>query len=246
MKQRLIVVGVAVVFGLAAAFMVTNYANRANEATVAQAKQVAVLVAAAPAPVGLTLDELEKRKLVEVKQMPQGFVADGALDDSSQMGKKVLAVSLAAGEQLTAGKFKVSKDAGLAFTVPEDMVAVAIPIDDMKAAGNLVKVGDYVNVVGTARNSEQMEFTKTVLQKVKVLAVGSSLDNAEQPKPSDAGGIAASPQQTSRTVTLALTQADAEKLIFIQDQGRVWLTLLPSKKAEAVTTSGQTINTVFE
>jgi pilus assembly protein CpaB len=249
MKQRAAIIAIAALLGLVAAFTVTSYANRAKQEALGQAELVNVMVAAQPLPVGLTLDELADRKLVGVREVPKEFVAEGALDGEAGMGDKVLAVGLAPGEQLTSGKFKASKDAGLAFTVPEDMVAVAIPIDDMKAAGNLVKVGDLVNVVGTAKNVDDKEFTKTVLQKVQVLAVGSSLENAE-PAKSAAGGIGGvdtgGQAKAGRTVTLALSQANAEKLIFMQDQGRIWLTLLPSKKAEAVTTGGQTIDTVFE
>jgi len=95
---------------------------------------------------------------------------------------------------------------------------------------------------------DDQELTKTILQTVQVLAVGKSLENEDKSKRSTVSGLGAraDAQQTGRTVTLALRQADAEKLIFMQDQGRIWLTLLPSKKAQPVSTGGQTIETVFE
>lgn len=251
MRQRGIILIVAILFGLAAAFMVTSYANQAKNLALGRAKTVSVLTAAEALPVGLTLGELQTRNLVKVKSVPKEFTAGDVITPQKQLGKKVLAVGLSAGEQLTAGKFKVSKDAGLAFTVPADMVAVAIPIDDMKAAGNLVKIGDYVNVVGTAKSSgEDSEYlTKTILQKVRVLAVGTSLDNSDKAKTGTTAALSSRSSdagKTGRTVTLALSQADSEKLIFMQDQGRIWLTLLPSKQARAVTTSGQTLNSVFK
>lgn len=248
MRQRGIIIVLAIFFGLAAAFMVTSYANRAKERALAKAKTVSVLTAAQEVPLGLTLDELRQRRLVKAKKVPREFVAEGAIRSKKRLGNKVLAVGLSPGEQLTTGKFKVSKEAGLAFTVPENMVAVAIPIDDMKAAGNLIKVGDYVNIVGTTKRADDEEFTKTILQKVHVLAVGSNLENPDASQRSAASRVSSSSSgaKTSRTVTLALSQVDSEKLIFMQDQGRIWLTLLPSKKAQAVTTDGQTVETVFK
>lgn len=247
MRQRIIVLIVAIFFGLAAAFMVTSYANRAAERAIARTKTVKVLTASFNVPVGLTLDELRARNLVKYKKIPKEFVAEGAVTAKKTLGKKVLAVGLSPGEQLTAGNFSVSKDAGLAFTVPENMVAVAIPIDDMKAAGNLVKVGDYVNVVGTAKNTDDRELTKTILQKVQVLAVGTNMENRRGSQTSSIPEAASSENnKNGKTVTLALSQADSEKLIFMQDQGRIWLTLLPSKKAQAVTTAGQTVDSVFK
>ncbi|MDP1809521.1 MAG: Flp pilus assembly protein CpaB [Actinomycetota bacterium] len=247
MRQRGIVIIIAILMGLLAAFMVTRYTGQAKTAALARAKMVDVITAKDNAPRGLTLDALFSRQLVEVKKVPREYVPISALGAKSDMGAKVLAVDVDAGEQLTAAKFKPAKEAGLAFTVPADKVAVAIPIDDMKAAGNLVKVGDLVNVVGTAKGPEGADMTKTFLQKVSVLAVGSSLEN---PVGGSQTGLAAAsaPSGTNggRTVTLALSQADAEKLIFMQDQGRIWLTLLPSGKAAAVTTVGQTIDSVFK
>lgn len=248
MRQRAIILAIAVFLGLTAAFMVSSYANKAKTAALANIKTVKVLTAVAKLPVGLSLDALRARKLVEIKKVPKEFVAEGALKPSSKLDDKmVLASSLVKGEQLTKDKFKVAKEAGLAFTIPPDMIAVAIPIDDMKAAGNLIRVGDLVNVVGTAKNIDGKEMTKTILQKVRVLAVGTSLENSEKQN-SSVGSLTAAgeAQKTSRTVTLALSQEEAEKLIFMQDQGRIWLTLLPSSKAAAVSTSGQTIETVFK
>ena len=254
MRQRAMIIVLAIFFGLAAALLVTNYAKKARDKALEQAKTTKVLMATGAVPVGFTLDELKNRKLVEVREVPKGFVASDAIRPKQKLKKQTLTTSLSIGEQITTGKFKVAKEAGLAFIVPENMVAVAIPIDNMKAAGNLVKIGDYVNIVGTAEiggepgaTAGNQEITKTFLQKVQVLAVGTNLQNPEQRSTASAISSSEKSSQTAgRTATLALTQADAEKLIYMQEEGRIWLTLLPSKKAQTVSTEGQTIETVFQ
>lgn len=251
MRQRGIIILIAVFFGIIAAFMVTNYANRAKNKALQQTKMVKVMVAADTLPVGLTLNELKQQGLVTTKNIPKDFVAEGAMTPQSRMGDKVLSVSLNKGEQLTSGRFKLSKKAGLSFAVPEDKVAVAVPIDDMKATGNLIKIGDFVNVIGSAKQegAQTQYITKTILQKVQVLAIGSNLENINPEQQQQRRGAlgSSSRQSTSagKTITLALSQADAEKLVFIQDQGVLWFTLLPSGQAETTTTGGQTIDTVF-
>ncbi len=255
MRQRAIIIILAIFFGLVAAFMVSNYARRAKNTALEKTKTVKVLMATDSVPIGLTLEELKDRKLVEVRKVPKDFVASDAIKPKQKLKKKTLTTSLSTGEQVTISKFMVAKDAGLAFTVPEDMVAVAIPIDNMKAAGNLIQIGDFVNVVGTADISldgaapgSSDKMTKTFLQKVLVLAVGTSLEN---PRGSKTGGVSSlssseKTSQTGRTATLALSQSDAEKLIYMQEEGHIWLTLLPSKKAQTVSTEGQNIGSVFK
>ncbi len=251
MRARAIVIIVAVFFGLAAAFMVTNYANRAKEAALKKTEATPVLVATKGVPTGLTLIELKSRKLVETKQVPREFVAEDAIASSDTLSKQVVSVPLSAGEQLTEGNFSAPADAGLSYTTPDDMVSVAIPINNMKSAGDLIKIGNYVNIVGTAdqgeENSEKM--TKTILQKVRVLAIDKRLESEGTVAGSSGSGLTSSRSvrgRTERTVTLAVTQADGEKLIFVQEEGNIWLTLLPSVNAKTVSTDGQTFNTVFE
>ena len=248
MRQRAIILVVALLLGISAAYMVSIYANQAKEAAFERTKTVEVLVATGTLPIGATLDGLRARSLVETKKVPQEFVAKNAIGPAKKLDDEVLAVSLEVGEQLTTSKFKVPTDAGLAFVMPDDMVAVAIPINNMKAAGNLVKIGDNVNVVGTAKNEEDKVFTKTILQNVEVLAVNSELENQEKSGGVSRSGAASgsNDDRAGRTVTLALSQADAEKLIFMQEEGRIWLTLMPSSKAKDVSTDGQTRETVFK
>ena len=248
MRQRAMIITVAVFLGIVAVFIVNSYAGRLREEALADVAKTEVLVASEPAPSGLTLDELIDRKLVAVKLVPKEFVGEGALTPKKRLGDKVLTANLAVGEQLTANKFKVPNEAGLSFAMPDDLVAVAIPIDEMKAAGNLVKIGDYVNVIGTIKAADDKEVTRTFLQKVKVLALGTSLENEETTPDKSNSKLAANTNADSRTktVTLAISQGDAEKLVFMQEEGRIWLTLLPSGASKTVATTGQNVNTIFE
>ncbi len=251
MRQRLIVLVVALFLGLIAAFMVNNYVDNAREEMVEAAEPVKILVAVDDLPQGLTLQKLRARKLVETKSIPKEFVAADAIRPSKKLKDKVLAVSVGTGEQLTLSKFKTPTDAGLAVAMPDDdKVAVAVPISSMKSAGDLVKIGDLVNVVATVK-VDTGTVTKTILQNIKVLALNSELDEEEpQSGQGSTSGLSSgrsSSTNRDRTITLAMTQAEAEKLIYVQEEGRLWLTLLPtSEEKKEVTTEGQWTETILQ
>ena len=250
MRQRVIVIILAILFGLVAAFLVSNYADDVKNAALEKTETVKAYVAVKSTPRGLTIDELIDRKLIELKQIPKEFLAEDTIKESHDLDDEVLAVKLTAGEHLSENKFRAPKDAGLAFTTPKDMVSVAVPISSPKAAGDLIKVGDFVNVVGTANQQDEQEIlSKTILQKVRVAAINSSMDNEDsssEAKETGLSGSATKRPTTNTTISLAMSQADAEKLILMQEEGSVWLTLLPSKDAKTVATDGQTLKTVFE
>ncbi|MDP2401238.1 MAG: RcpC/CpaB family pilus assembly protein, partial [Actinomycetota bacterium] len=101
--------------------------------------------------------------------------------------------------------------------------------------------------------------TKLILRKAKVLAVGTSTtaisttatseedkDNGQVGTLAGGDGALASSAETPSTITLALSPADAEKLVFAQEQGKVWLALLGSGTTEVPATPGQQFPGVIE
>ena len=113
----------------------------------------------------------------------------------------------------------------------------------------MIKIGDFVNVIATFKQKDSI--TKTVMQRVKVLAVGEKTER-EQPTAEPVRGIANASTRgeqstvTKKTVTLAVTQSDAERIVFSEEAGSVWLTLLPSPDAQPTPTTGQSIQTVLK
>ena len=67
MRQRAIILVVAVFLGLTSAFLVRNYANEAKEVALERTTSIEVLVAAGDLPIGATLARLQALKLVETK-----------------------------------------------------------------------------------------------------------------------------------------------------------------------------------
>jgi Flp pilus assembly protein CpaB len=94
------------------------------------------------------------------------------------------------------------------------------------------------------------EITKTLLWNVEVLYIGTRIliiDESEE-----AGGIFGTAQRREeqtievRTVTLAVTPEQSEKLVFTEELGSVWLALVSTEGVEKEESTGQTYDNIFD
>jgi pilus assembly protein CpaB len=193
--------------------------------------------------------------MVTLEDVPQRFVAAGAISSDRVIEGQVLNTPISRGEQLTSARFSTPSAAGLAYSIPKEYVAVAIPVDEVKGISGLVRPGDYVAIFATfapGPNGEE-NVTKLLLDEAKVLAMGGSLSAEQSTQQTDDSGknapLAASRNEeegTARTMTLSVSPEDAEKLVFAEETGKVWVTLLPATADATPKAPGQTIRTVFE
>src|SRR3990172_4563681 len=117
MKPRVIIIIIAVVLGLFAVVGVNNYVTNIKKQAVEQQKTIEVWVATNNIEKGVSTEDIVNKKLAELKQIPKRYVAADAISSTRNITDKVLSVSVSAGEQLTAAKFKVPSEAGLAYSV---------------------------------------------------------------------------------------------------------------------------------
>ena len=253
MKSRSVMVIIALILGLLAASGVFLYANGVKQQVEHEQDTAKVLVAEEDIPIGLGLTEIMDKRLARFQNVPQKYVASGVIDSSKDIDGQVLAFPVQKGEQITADSFKYNTKAGLAFAIPKDQVALSISVDEVKGVSGMIKAGDLVDIIATLSGSTGAagddDMTKILLQKVKVIAVGNVIapqeGRADEPKTLTSSGGSSSDTK-KQVVTLALAPADAEKVVFAEEKGSVWLSLLPASELEPVSTPGQTQETVFK
>lgn len=265
MRAKILVVAVALVLGGLAAVLAANYLTGAQSEIASDAETVVVLVAQEDLPRGLTAAELVERGLVLEEEIPRRFVSSDAVSSERALENQVLAVPVSAGEQLTKTRFQYPSQAGLSYSVPEDFVAVSIDVDDVSGVAGLLKPGDnvvaYATFVPLVRGTEEDEqstdpFTMTVVPRARVLAIGEQI-SAEPASDTDADNTAAgalaansaanqgtSNGSTYRSVTLALSVEDAERIVFAQEQGMVHFALLPKNAEEPPAPAPTTLGSV--
>ena len=167
----------------------------------------------------------------------------GVYTNSNRLVGRVTRYPLVAGEQVVEGKLVGTESAlgtGLAFSVPEGMRAVSVPFSEVMGAGGLVVPGDRVDILVHTKNErlfgpgdvvpegeEGRPTVVTVLQDVLVLAVGQTFT-----PPADAGRDPATPrpenaeaQPGARSMTLAVTPAQAQRMFFASQKGTLGLAM---------------------
>jgi len=236
MRSKVLIIVIALVLGGLAAVMAGTYLHSARTDIAAQNEPIKVLVATQNLPRGLTSEELVQRKLVESRDVPRQFVSADAISSLRGVENQVLAIPVGAGEQITRSRFQFPAEAGLAYTVPNDLVAISAEVDEVSGVSGLVKPGDYVMVYATmpadaARRTLQ---TSVLIPRARVLALGTQTGSETQaPDSSQSGnGVLSGNRQTAtqmpKTVTLALTPQQAAQLTFAQESGTTRLALLPA------------------
>lgn len=251
MRHRGLIVVAALVLGLIAALLAAQYLKSASARLAREAEPIEVLVAAKAASRGASAEELARSKTLEVRAIPRRYVAEDAVSSLSAIEGQVLAVDVSPGEQITRAKFAYAAQAGIAYSIPDGLVAVSIPADDVTCVSGSLKPGDTVMVLATfdpGTDGKQPE-TRVLLPKAKVLAVNGRIVTTDEQEQQTGRGIASSSQSRSGTVptvTLALAPADVVKLVFAEEQGSVWLSLLPPTTTELPSTSGRTLKNIFQ
>lgn len=252
MRTRIVILIVALIVGGVAAVMAAQYITSARSTIEAESQPVEVLVAAEDIPRGMAAEELLAKKMLVLSKVPQRFVAAGAISSEKALEGRVLAVPLTAGEQVTQGRFELPSSAGLAYGIPADYMAMSIPVDEVRGLSGLVKPGDHIAIYASFEDAPGGAITKLIIADVKVLAVGAEMSSTADEEAEDGGGaLATSRSKTedngvARTLTIAVTAADAERVVFAGEEGEIWCSLLPATAQEPPSGKGQTIKTVLK
>lgn len=254
MRGKVLIVIAALALGGIAAFMTYSYLGSLERQVTAGSDLVGAYVAKQDIARGALASDLLSKGLVEQVRMPKRYVADGAVASLDSISGRVLASPVSKGEILTTGRFQSPSETGLAFTVPDGFVAVTIPVDDARGVAGLVSPGDHVAILATvAKKSVTDQETRIIVPGVQVLAVGQNTDaQGQATQPSQASGPLAAGQgsggsQSGPTtiVTVAISVADAEKVVFAIESGSIWLALLPGTSERVTPGVGQTALTVL-
>ena len=149
MKIRIVLLILAIVFGIAAVFGVMIYLNNVRTSAEKQNELVSVLVAAKTVPKDISAELLISEKFVEIKQVPSKYIAEGAMDSLDKYNGYITIEQISKGEQLTPLKLMKIEDVNLAFVVPDGLMAVSVPYDEVRGVSNYVKSGDKVSLIAT-------------------------------------------------------------------------------------------------
>lgn len=236
MNRRSALFAVAFLVALAATSTVFVYVSHVDARAVAGQQPVDVLVATHEVPAGTSASTMRAKGWLRTRSLARTSVPDGALSSLAGLESKVSVSRLFPGDVLSGAKLasKAAPNAG-ALTIPEGQLAVTVELDDPAGAGAFVTPGaqvavfDTFNVLGSGvpagdrlqDNHLYNRATRLLLPRTTVLGVGRDVSAGKT--------SSAKTEQTPDpkvTVTLAVSQRDAERLIHAAETGSLWFGLL--------------------
>ncbi len=178
-----------------------------------------VYVAAKTMPEKYEITEADIKKTRVAKEY---LNPDAVLVQADIIGKR-LKDSVIEGEQILMSRLVQEDNFTLAYKVPEGMRAISVNVNEQIEVANLIRPGDFVDVIASFPFETQdigqntiisVGTSETVIQNIQVLALGQSMALEESKE-----------MELPKTVTLAVTPKDAEKLTFVSEFGSIRLTL---------------------
>ncbi len=242
-KQKLILIS-GIVLGIAAIIMTKMYLDQQKLAVQEkaqkaianmQANQTAVLVAKQDIPSGSVIES----GMFDTAIVPTQFVQPQAVTSLERIVGMITVAPISKNEQISLSKLTNKRRASggdLAGATPSGKRAISIVVDNIASLSGMVKPGDYVDVLATIQVPQKAADGQVIgqmaviplFQNVLVLAVGQNTGGvprsetesryAEAPAASGGGG-------GNTLITLALGPQEANLIAFVQEQGKVRLTM---------------------
>ncbi len=243
MTRRIGLIAASLLVALLGTAAVFSYVSRVEAQALSGAEPVDVLVATQRIPAGTSASMAVKNKLVQLSSMPRRSVPEGALADVQAVGAKTLVNDVFAGEVLLKAKFADQTARTGELVIPKDKLAVSVELDDPQRVAGFVVPGSEVAVFATvegtaaANNASTAQtdtgsgaapadgtFTRLLLPRTSVIAVGPATLRPQAQKKEEDGEKAV----PKAVLTLAVSQADAERLVHSVQTGDLYFGLLTS------------------
>jgi len=227
MGRRKILLVVAVVVAAMGAALVFVYARGAEDRAAEKFDTVDVLVAKTAIERGESVNAAYQSGKIDIQKVPQAQVLTGATADGAAITDQFALTAIYPGEQLIAEKFGGADEveAETTLPIPEGLIAISVSLSDTARVGSFIRPGAKVGIFLTGTlPPENAPTTKLLMRDVLVLATGST---TAVEAPAEGEGDVAAPEELPNTLfTLALTQEQAEKILFAQGLGELAFALL--------------------
>jgi pilus assembly protein CpaB len=260
-KQRIILI-IGIVLAVAAVAMINIYMGQQKQRIATaykkafeqvQANQTAVLVAKKDLPKGTVIDP----DMLAPAIVPNQYVQPQAATSLDRISGMMVIAPIAEGEQITMSKLSSAREAAsgsLAMATPAGKRAVTIAVDDISSVGGMIRPGDYVDIIATVPIPTQTAEGKQaaqlavvpLFQNVLILAVGQETKSLPETEEASRYQQKQEKKETASLITLALTSQEANLLAFVQEQGKIRLTLRSPTDAKIEPVQPASWETLFQ
>ncbi|WP_284642917.1 Flp pilus assembly protein CpaB [Paenibacillus silviterrae] len=226
MRAKLILI-VALIMGLATTFLFAKYMKRFDMVSEANVTLIEVVSVKQPVKENTQLNS----SMLQVVQVPKMGVHPQTVMTLAEAEGKIAAADLHQGEVLLSGHIRDTKAEALrvARKVQEGYRAVSVGVNFVQTVSNLIEPEDLVDVIlSTTDKNTNVVTTMLLLEKVRVLAIGRRMVEADKD----------TPYAEYSSVTLELKPQEAVTLVNADERGNISLAIHTKVNAPAPPTPG--------
>lgn len=231
------VLAAALVAATLAVLLVGMWARSLATEAAAGARMRSVLVARSSVDVGTPVERAEQ--VFESRDVPGDLVPAGAMARGDVNSGQVVAVPILPGQVVQKAMFGAAAASG-GLPIKSGRLGVSVRLDDPERVAGFVRPGSQVAVLATIANPGGDKTTKVLLDRVDVAAVGptTAVTAADQKETDES--------VPSAILTLSVSQAQAEKLVFARTAGDLCLALLGKDSTVSTHGAGVTDKNLFD
>jgi Flp pilus assembly protein CpaB len=213
-----IAVGLAALAAILTSVYVVNYKRHVQHGE----GKVTVFVAAKDIPAGTSGADIIEQKLLKEQTVPRKAIVAGAISTPDQLARYVATQDVYEGEQVSTRRFAPPREQGIRSQIKGTQRAYQLAGDGNQLLAGTLKAGDSVDVVGVwsikREDDKDAPVSRVILRNVLVLAA---------PTGTGGGGAVTNTSNDSEFVQLRLTDAQSQKLGWIEEHGTFHRTLRP-------------------
>ena len=231
-KNTVVMVGIAVVFGLLAVFVAQgwlNYQAELSRRVVApKEKPVAtrtIVIAAGPLRFGTHVNADSLREVAWPDEaLPAGTF--GSITEVMSGGKRIVLASIEKNEPILRSKITgPGQKATLSAVIQDGMRAVTIRVNDVEGVGGFVLPGDHVDVLATFGSGQP--HTERVAEGLEILFVLSARQGSQTGAGPDLGALGSGAGPTMNLIVLVSPDQE-ERLAYARAVGILDVAIAPA------------------
>jgi pilus assembly protein CpaB len=234
-RRPFLVLGIAVIIALITTVLIYNWLQKKAMTKPAAFQTQPVVIAVIDIPWGTKITKEMGKKV----DFPKGYLSAGCFPDPSSLEGRVLIHPVKANEPIFESRLAPMniKGGGVAPVISSKKRGVAIKVDRTIAASGSIHPGNRVDVLVTLTSGRKFApVTKTILENIRVLAVGRETEEKFGKGEKTA---------TADVITLEVTPEEAEKLGLAVSEGKLLLALRNFSDTDDVLTKGIQIDTLL-
>jgi pilus assembly protein CpaB len=207
-KALLVVAAVIAALGTLLVFLYVRGADNRADQRYDAVQVLRVVKQIAP---GETVEAAQAAGKLETGSVARKDLLPDALTGTEPIVGKVAVTTIYPGEQLTSSKFGAT-GAATGLTIPKGRIAVSVNLSDPARVAGFVNPGDKVAIFMNGPG-----YTRLLLPNIQVIGAGTTTMVATTT--TDPNGAQTTDQLPKTLLTLAVTQSEAERVLFAASNG---------------------------